>query len=61
LVLIILFVGALVAIPYFFKDEILTTVKTEINKSVNAKVDFADVDISLLRSFPDLSLRLERV
>jgi uncharacterized protein involved in outer membrane biogenesis len=59
LVLIILFVGALVAIPYFFKDEILTTVKTEINKSVNAKVDFADVDISLLRSFPDLSLRLE--
>lgn len=58
-VLIILFVGALVAIPYFFKDEIMATAKTEINKSVNAKVDFADVDISLLRSFPDLSLKLK--
>lgn len=61
LVLIVLFVGALVAIPYFFKDEILATVKTEINKAVNAKVDFADVDISLLRSFPDLSLKLENL
>ncbi|MFT4761040.1 MAG: hypothetical protein ACI9XO_003586 [Paraglaciecola sp.] len=59
LVLIVLFVGVLVVIPYFFKDEILATVKTEINKSVNATVDFADVDISLLRSFPDLSLKLE--
>ncbi len=58
-VLIVLFIGALIAIPYFFKDQIIATIKEEINHNVNAKVDFTDVDISLIRSFPDFSLRLE--
>lgn len=56
--LILLFIGTLVAIPYFFKDEIVELVKEEVNNAVNAKVDFTDVDISLIRSFPDFSLQL---
>ena len=58
-VLLVLLVGAAVAIPYFFKDELLTLLKEEINKNVLAKVDFADVDLSLLRSFPDFSLQIK--
>ena len=54
-----LIIGALIAIPYFFKDEILTKVQEEINKNVNAEVSFEDVGLSLFRSFPDFSLRLK--
>ncbi len=49
---------AAIAIPYFFKDEITAQVKQGINDNVNAKVDFSDVSLSLLRSFPSFSLRL---
>ncbi len=45
--------------PILFKDEIVQRVKSEINNQVNAEVDFADVDVSLLRSFPDLSVKLD--
>ncbi len=58
LVLVLLLVGAAFAIPYFFKDKIVAVVKTEINDRINATVDFDDVDISILRSFPDLSVGL---
>jgi hypothetical protein len=59
LILVVLLVGAAVAIPYFFKDEIVAMAREEANKSVNAEVDFADVQLSLLRSFPDFSLQLD--
>lgn len=57
-VLLVLIIGALIAIPYFFKDQLVATIKEEINNNVNAQVDFTDVDISLIRSFPDFSLKL---
>lgn len=53
-----IFIAAAIAIPYFFKDEIMAKVKTAINENINAKVDFNDVDISLFRSFPKISLRI---
>lgn len=56
-----IFVIAAIAIPYFFKDEIMAKVKTAINENVNAKVDFSDVDISLFRSFPKISLRISNL
>src|SRR5690348_4046085 len=54
----ILLIAAIVT-PLIFKDEIIAKVKTEINKNVKAKVDFSDVDLSLLRHFPKLSVALE--
>ncbi|MFK7933945.1 MAG: AsmA-like C-terminal region-containing protein, partial [Saprospiraceae bacterium] len=58
-ILLVLIIGAAVAIPYFFKDDILVALREEINKNVNAEVDFADIDLSLLRSFPDFSLAIK--
>lgn len=60
-VLVILVIGAAIAIPYFFKDEILTKIKEEANNTLNAKVDFADVNLSLLKSFPDFSFEMENL
>lgn len=59
LVLLVLFLGAAFAIPYFFKDEILAKAKTAINANLNAKVDFADANLSMLRTFPNLGLSLD--
>ncbi|HZK09322.1 MAG TPA: AsmA-like C-terminal region-containing protein [Bacteroidales bacterium] len=50
---------AMVAIPYFFRDQIVEKVKQEINKNVNAQVDFTDFSLSLFRSFPNFNFRLE--
>ncbi|MGB0984585.1 MAG: AsmA-like C-terminal region-containing protein [Saprospiraceae bacterium] len=54
-----LLIGAAVAIPYFFKDEIMAKVQEEANKNINATVSFDDVNLSLLRSFPNFSLSLK--
>lgn len=48
-------------VPIVFKGKIISLVKTEINKSLNAKVDFKDVDISLFRHFPKLSVGLNEL
>ena len=47
-----------IAIPYFFKDQITDKIKADINNSLNAKVDFSDVSLSLFRSFPDFSFQM---
>jgi hypothetical protein len=57
-ILLFLLLAAAVAVPFFFKDTITAKVKEAINKEINAKVDFKDVDISLFRHFPKISMRL---
>lgn len=61
LIILVVLIVAAVAIPYFFKDKIMAIVKTELNKQLNAKVDFKDVDISLIRHFPRLAVGLEEL
>ncbi len=61
LVLFVVLIGVAIAIPYFFKDEIVATAKTEINNNINAKVDFDDIGLSLLRSFPNFSIRMSDI
>jgi len=60
IVLIVLILAA-IAIPYFFKDKIMAIAKTEINKNINAKVDFTGVDISFFRRFPRVAVALENL
>ncbi|HHH50189.1 MAG TPA: hypothetical protein ENK52_04340, partial [Saprospiraceae bacterium] len=60
-VLLFLLIAAAVAIPYFYKDEIIEYVKNDVNKNLNATVDFKDVSLSLIRSFPDFSFGMENL
>lgn len=48
-------------LPLVFKGTILKKVKAEVNKKLNAKVDFADVDISIFRHFPKLAVGLNNL
>ncbi|WP_367389832.1 AsmA-like C-terminal region-containing protein [Lewinella sp. LCG006] len=57
-IFLVLIVGALLAVPFIFKDELVDVVKEQINQNINATADFAEVDVSLFRSFPHLSLQL---
>lgn len=61
IVLVILLVLVVVAFaaPYIFKPQIVAKIKKEINKKLNARVDFKEVDISFFRHFPKVSVGIE--
>ncbi len=55
-IVLLLFIIGVVSVPFLFKGTIQDKVRYLVNEHVNAKVDFADIDISLLRSFPKASV-----
>ena len=58
--LAILLVAA-VAIPYFFSDEIEALADEQIAAAVDADVAYGDIELSLLREFPRLSVAIADV
>lgn len=46
------------SVPLFFKKEIDAKIKSSINKNLNAKVDFKELDLSLISSFPNLGIKI---
>ncbi len=52
---------ALIAIPFLFKDKLVALAKAEANKSLNAKVDFGEFDLTVFSSFPDLRFKINNV
>jgi len=60
-VLLLLIVLALFAIPFFFQDAIKAKIADAINEKVDAKVSFADADLSLFKSFPQANVSVEKL
>lgn len=54
----ILLLIAIILIPIFFKDKLKDMVINEVNKSLNAKLELDDFDLTLLSTFPNLSVQL---
>ena len=52
---------ALISVPYFFKDKIVEMVAKTINNNINADVTFKEANLSLLKSFPSISLTIEDI
>ena len=48
-------------LPFVFKAKILALAKTEINKNLEARVEFKDLNLSIFRHFPKLSVALDDV
>ncbi|HKG07841.1 MAG TPA: AsmA-like C-terminal region-containing protein [Pedobacter sp.] len=61
LAVFVLLLAAAAAVPLFFKKEIYSKVKSAVNENVNASVDFKDLDVSLISSFPDLGIRINEL
>ncbi len=55
-ILIVLILAVAIILPIIYKDKIEAAVKAEVNKNVNAEVEWGAWSISLLRNFPNLSL-----
>ncbi|HJU45902.1 MAG TPA: AsmA-like C-terminal region-containing protein, partial [Chitinophagaceae bacterium] len=57
--------GALIVIlliaPFIFKGKIIAIAKEQINKNINARVEFKDLNLSFFRHFPRVSLALEEL
>lgn len=54
----VIFLLLLIA-PFLFKGKIIDAVKQAANDNLNAKVNFEDVSLSLIRNFPNLRLTIE--
>lgn len=52
---------AMVAIPYFFKDQINATIKEMTNKTINGTLAYRDIDISFFTHFPSLTTSVHDV
>ncbi|MEO6759361.1 MAG: AsmA family protein, partial [Saprospiraceae bacterium] len=55
----LLILATLIAVPYLFKDQINAAVKNAANEHLTATVNWQDVNISMFRHFPKLTLGLE--
>ena len=60
-ILIILLVGTLFAAPYLFEDQIKAKIAKAINNKVDAKVSFADADLSLIKNFPNANVNVVKL
>lgn len=59
LIILVLFVAILMILPLVFQSKITQMAKEEINKNVHATVDFDQVNISFISSFPNVSLSID--
>ncbi|WP_231490642.1 AsmA-like C-terminal region-containing protein [Pedobacter sp. Leaf170] len=59
--LFILLFAAAAAIPMFFKEEIDAKTKSSINKNVNAKVNYKELDLSIISSFPNVGIKINNL
>src|SRR5919205_1481947 len=57
--LIALVLALLIVLPLLFRDRIAQRVKAEVNRSLDARVDWRDVGLSFFRNFPNLTLTLD--
>jgi hypothetical protein len=61
LIITLVLITALIVTPLLFKKQLLKKAKEIANTSVNAKVEFSDLRLSLFRGFPRLTVSLNDV
>ncbi len=57
----VLIILLLILIPIFFKGQIIDLVKTEVNKRIDATLNFDDVGLNLFEHFPNLTLSIDNI
>ena len=61
--LVVILLGILISLPYFFKDDIKAEIDKELAASVNADIKF-DIDnfsVSLFPNFPNLTVGVKEL
>ncbi len=60
-ILILVVVVLLVALPFLFKGKIAEMIQQQMDDQLNATVELADLDLSLISTFPDFKLELKGI
>ncbi len=61
LAVVVVLIGTLLVIPVFFKQNLLDAAKNTLNKHLNAEVQLADINISLIKNFPKASVEFHNI
>lgn len=56
--LLLILLISVVAFPFLFKDKIKAKVDAEIEKNINAKVYYGDLNLTLFKNFPQVTISL---
>lgn len=60
-VILLLVLAVLIAAPFFLEAKIGDIIKNNVNKNVNATLDFSEANLSLIRSFPNAEVNFKNV
>lgn len=60
-IVIIIILAAAFILPTAFKGKIMKLAKEEINKNVEAQVNFSDISLSLFKSFPNFNMGISNL
>jgi vacuolar-type H+-ATPase subunit H len=60
-IIVIVLIASLIVLPVLFKDQIAERVKVEINKNIEARVDWGDFGLTFFRNFPNLTFSLNNL
>jgi len=60
-ILIVVLIIGIISVPLLFGGTIKDKIRYLVNEHVHAKVDFEDVDVSFLRSFPKASVIIDEL
>ncbi|MDR1199913.1 MAG: AsmA family protein [Prevotellaceae bacterium] len=60
-VIIVLLVLIIITVPTLFRGKIETIAKNTINENVNAHVNFNNLNITILKTFPNVTVSLENI
>ena len=60
-VILLLVLAVLIAAPFFLEAKIGDIIKSNVNKNVNATLDFSEANLSLIRSFPNAEVNFKDV
>jgi len=58
-IILIVLIAIIILIPIIFKGKIIEMAQEEANNNLKAKVEFADLSVSLIKNFPNISAEIE--
>ena len=60
-IILFVFIGAGLAISYFYEDKVKEIIKAEINKQIDTQIEVEEIEFSVIERFPFASLRFKNV
>jgi len=58
---LLILLAIIIALPLFLQGKIEEIIKSKVNNSINATLDFEEADLSLLRSFPNANVEITKL